>query len=388
MLEQLAEARRLLLAGRARLLVLAQLAAAEDGVVDFLYLLVGARVTTLHLNKVINLRSSTGLVQLLHIVRHVWLRYLESLATLFDAQWVLLALFAEIIRILRRRCEKLMLQIRLFAFPNRINWVLWPVELHLLAIWARLGWPEANEAEAADLAGVLSDAVLFVYVDSVFGGSVLVDAGAVVAHFLSKRVITTHIQLMIPLNIVCTIITVQSEAGVRCVRNRNLRGGTSFLLATRVALILTWIFHGLLLMGRPKVRPTVDNILQNWEEIAIIVDQLKDLFLLVLDRLRSILRILILIQEKNRVLRLIKYLQNLVIPWLAQTLLHKLSGKVTACRRHWILRVEDTILVEGEVLCLLFWLHRSWMISILIMPLQHLVLHYTTLGRDDLLLLS
>ena len=71
MLEQLAEARRLLLAGRARLLVLAQLAAAEDGVVDFLYLLVGARVTTLHLNKVINLRSSTGLVQLLHIVRHV-----------------------------------------------------------------------------------------------------------------------------------------------------------------------------------------------------------------------------------------------------------------------------------------------------------------------------
>ena len=71
MLEQLAEARRLLLAGRARLLVLAQLAAAEDGVVDFLYLLVGAWVTTLHLNKVINLRTTTGLVQLLHIVRHV-----------------------------------------------------------------------------------------------------------------------------------------------------------------------------------------------------------------------------------------------------------------------------------------------------------------------------
>jgi hypothetical protein len=145
------------------------------------------------------------------------------------------------------------------------------VKLHFLTIGARFGGGETDEAKTADLAGILPNAILFVDIYTMLCGAVLVDSGAVVTHLLSKRICTTHIQLMIPLHIICAIVAVQCETRIRRVRNRDLRRGSRLLLATRVTLILARVFHGLMLVCRPKVRSAVYDVLEDREEVTVVI---------------------------------------------------------------------------------------------------------------------
>ena len=92
---------------------------------------------------------------------------MESLAPLFDAKGILITLLSDIIRILRRRSEELVLVVRFLAVANRVDRVLGTMELHLDAVWAGLGGPEANEPEASDVTRVLANTILLIYIDPV-----------------------------------------------------------------------------------------------------------------------------------------------------------------------------------------------------------------------------
>lgn len=79
----------------------------------------------------------------------------------------------------------------------------------------------------------------------------------------------------------------------------------------------------------------------------------------------------------------------MIILLFANTLLHKLRCQVSSSGRNRIFRIENSILLKSKVLSLLFRLLNSlrWLISILIMPLKHLMLNHSTLRRNHLLLL-
>ena len=95
------------------------------------------------------------------------MRDLESLAPLFDTKGILITLLSDIIRILRRRSEELVLVVRFLAVANRVDRVLRTMKLHLDAVWPGLGGPEANEAEGSDVTRVLANTILLIYIDPV-----------------------------------------------------------------------------------------------------------------------------------------------------------------------------------------------------------------------------
>lgn len=101
---------------------------------------------------------------------------LERLASLFYAKGILVTLLSKIVRVLRGRSEELVLVVHFLAVANRVDRVLRAMELHLDAVWAGLGGPETNKAEASDITRILSNAVLLVYIDPVLCGGAVVHA--------------------------------------------------------------------------------------------------------------------------------------------------------------------------------------------------------------------
>lgn len=101
---------------------------------------------------------------------------MEGLAPLLDAEWVLVALLAEVVRVLRGRSEELVLVVDFLAVANRVDRVLWAMKLHLDAVWAGLGGAETDEAEASNVARILSNTVLLINIDPVLHGSSIADA--------------------------------------------------------------------------------------------------------------------------------------------------------------------------------------------------------------------
>lgn len=80
-----------------------------------------------------------GRLELLDFVGHVRLGDLECLAALLYAERVLVALLSEVVGVLGRRSEELVLIVHLLAGADRVDRVLRAMELHLDAVWAGLG---------------------------------------------------------------------------------------------------------------------------------------------------------------------------------------------------------------------------------------------------------
>ena len=103
-------------------------------------------------------------------------------------------------------------------------------------------------------------------------GGALVHAGAVVAHLLRERSGPALHDVDALVGLACAIVTVQREARVRRLRHRDLRGRLAFLLASSLTLVLTGILPRLLLIAGPEAHAAIDNVLQNRQEVAVVVD--------------------------------------------------------------------------------------------------------------------